>query len=274
MQRTPDFGDLDRLSTTLLPGFEKKKMASASSSSGGAWDELKIQMKDLRALLHSSSLIERRIKCEVKRILNTTISNYEDPHRYENSNTVLEILSGRGISPLEAAFMWMGAWRPSAAISLVFSVMGLKNQGLNLNITDPGTLGGSVPALSEEQLSQLQTFRDLTSQAEKDLTEELATVQMMLADQDVVTDLLKDDEGAEGSSSSSSKLKETLHSKISSLRDVLKRADQLRIKTLLELHSVLAPIQAAQCSIVAFEVAFAMRSLNSATPPTTSCPRK
>ncbi|KAJ7549718.1 hypothetical protein O6H91_04G020300 [Diphasiastrum complanatum] len=72
-------------------------------------------------------------------------------------------------------------------------------------------------------------------------------LQMLVADQNVITVV---------SSRDWSKTRVAVEEKVSKLRDLLIQADSLRSPTLHELFSVLDPIQAAKCTIAAFELAF------------------
>lgn len=78
-------------------------------------------------------------------------------------------------------------------------------------------------------------------------------LQMLASDQDVIAAILID--------TSSSSLKNVLKPRMSRLKKLLIKADQLRLQTLHQLFLVLSPVQVAHCAIAAFELAFSMYAL-------------
>ncbi|KAJ7195000.1 hypothetical protein O6H91_02G057900 [Diphasiastrum complanatum] len=144
--------------------------------------------------------------------------------------------------------MWLGGWRPTSAIVLVFSIMGIESQKESVDAFEPHR---STPLLTERQLYSLKSLQAHTQQAEHDLSNQLGLLQMLVADQNVITAVCSRDW---------SKTRVAVEEKVSKLRDLLIQADSLRSQTLHELYSVLDPIQAAKCSIAAFELAFAINT--------------
>lgn len=58
-----------------------------------------------------------------------------------------------------------------------------------------------------------------------------------------------------------SDVREAMGTKLVELRDLLIEAEELRLRTLWEMMHILTPIQAAQYSLAAFEMAMAVRKL-------------
>ena len=191
--------------------------------------------------------------------------------------------------------MWLGGWRPSCALMLVYSLMGvqlrdeIRSFGLGIK-----NLVRSEAVLSDKQLISLRTVQNRARDEEKKLSKKLASiqvtssvpippprlqlyleltaalnncaknevvnclVQMLLCDQDVVAAVMVDSAPETGKKID---LKAILKPRISRLKKLLIQADHLRLQTLHQLFLVLSPIQVAHCAIAAFELAFSMHAL-------------
>lgn len=90
------------------------------------------------------------------------------------------LVSGGNATPLEASFMWLGGWRPTSALLLVYSLMGvqLENEILHFRDGVRGVLEKSSAILSERQLTNLKNVQKYTRQTEKKLSTKLATLQV------------------------------------------------------------------------------------------------
>lgn len=75
--------------------------------------------------------------------------------------------------------MWLGGWRPSCALMLVYSLMGvqlqdeIRNFGLGIE-----KLVRSEAVLSEKQLVNLRNVQKRARDEEKKLSKKLATIQV------------------------------------------------------------------------------------------------
>jgi len=90
------------------------------------------------------------------------------------------LVSGGNATPLETSFMWLGGWRPTSALLLVYSLMGvqLENEILHFRDGVRGVLETSSAILSERQLTNLKNVQKYTRQTEKKLSTKLATLQV------------------------------------------------------------------------------------------------
>lgn len=83
------------------------------------------------------------------------------------------------MTAMEASFMWLGGWRPSCALMLVYSLMGvqlqdeIRNFGLGIE-----KLVRSEAVLSEKQLVNLRNVQKRARDEEKKLSKKLATIQV------------------------------------------------------------------------------------------------
>lgn len=75
--------------------------------------------------------------------------------------------------------MWLGGWRPSCALMLVYSLMGVQLQdqirsfGNGIN-----KLGRSESVLSDKQIVNLRNVQKHAREEEKKLSKKLATIQV------------------------------------------------------------------------------------------------
>lgn len=87
--------------------------------------------------------------------------------------------SGYGCSAVEIALMWVGRWRPTSAIVLVYSSMGMDSKGTNKEYQ--GIINRdfiNVSPLSEKQLSGLSSLQKYASQLESDISQQVAVIQV------------------------------------------------------------------------------------------------
>lgn len=76
--------------------------------------------------------------------------------------------------------MWLGGWRPTSALLLVYSLMGVQLEDEILRFKDGvrGELDNSSAILSERQLTNLKNVQKYTRQTEKKLSARLASLQV------------------------------------------------------------------------------------------------
>ncbi|CAM6085810.1 unnamed protein product [Calypogeia fissa] len=171
------------------------------------------------------------------------------------------IAAGGGCSALEGAFMWVGGWRPSSAIALAFTVMGVDPAAAMLPSRDACiTLLGSADLTSAEQttIARLKSFHSTTEAREKQLSSRMATFQMTGSDNFVETfkacptALAKSDVN---------EIRNALLPQLVSLTDLLAEAEHLRLTTARKLMQLLSPSQGVKWVLIAFELIFAVRKL-------------
>ncbi|KAJ7515938.1 hypothetical protein O6H91_22G035100 [Diphasiastrum complanatum] len=161
------------------------------------------------------------------------------------------MLLGTWKSPLEVGFLWMGGWRPTAAVVLVFSLMGIQMESELWKILE-GIEVPSMATLSAKQLSMLNALQQRSRLAEDDLSNRLALIQMLVADQEMVK---------ASESRDLTEVREAMEPKLACLRDLLIEAEVLRFRTLEEMARILTAVQAAQFIVAAYELVVAVKNL-------------
>ncbi|KAG0606158.1 hypothetical protein M758_9G118700 [Ceratodon purpureus] len=169
------------------------------------------------------------------------------------------LFSGGSVTAIEASFMWLGGWRPSCAMMLVYSLMGVQLRD-EIRSFGLGTekLVRSEAVLSDKQIVNLRNVQNRARGEEKKLSKKLASIQMLVSDQDVLAAVMLE---SSPDRTKRTDLKTVLKPRMSRLKKLLIQADQLRLQTLHQLFSVLSPVQVAHCAIAAFELAFSMHAL-------------
>lgn len=246
------------------------------------WMECQPHIRALRETMHSATANR-----DVENLLQKCVSLYMATIRHNSSledEKIYIALSGGRITAMEATFTWLGGWRPSTAILLVYSLMGvqledeIRNFGYGLR-----DLTNTSAVLSHRQITNLTKVQKTTRDVERKLSKKLAYIQMLISDRDVLaavktqvefestsrTTTRSSDPSSSSSSSSSSKtrtddLRTVLKPRMSRLKKLLIQADQLRLTTLHQLFLVLTPVQVARCASAAFELAFMIRELGNA----------
>lgn len=155
--------------------------------------------------------------------------------------------------------MWMGRWRPTTAVVLVYSTMGVDFEGSAKETQKMSKHVRDTILLSERQLSGLSALRKHAHQTESDLSQQLATLQMLLVEQNTVAALHLGE--AEEGVSDLSNFQQLIDLKLAQLQTLLIKADDLRLHTLRVLFDLLTPVQAASCSVAAYELMFGLKSL-------------
>ncbi|KNA04568.1 hypothetical protein SOVF_198500 [Spinacia oleracea] len=254
--------------STLEPGFEpdmqKCKLESDSESDSEFalepfhkffLDWLLVQERDLQELktmvkTHSESEDSESTQ-RLKELVDRVMSHYEEFYQARAKSikeNVLLVLTPDWLSKLEDAFLWIGGWRPTTAVHLLYSKAGLQLEARLmevLNGVNPDDLGN----LSVSQLVRVNQVQMQTIAEERKLTEELASHQETLADDSMVelsekyADLLSEAVDTE-SDSVQQRVHTTLVPKEHGLEDILRKSDDLRLRTLKNVVDILSPIQA------------------------------
>lgn len=168
------------------------------------------------------------------------------------------IATGAWKTPFEAGMMWMGGWRPTTAIVLVFSLIGLQIENELQRLLE-GINVSSMAALSAKQLAKLNALQQHTSTEEDEISNRLAVLQMLVADQQMTRATTADPPSSD--CFNMAEIREAIEPKLAGLRDLFVEAETLRLRTLQELFDVLSPIQAAQYAVAALEMAKAIHKL-------------
>ncbi|MCO5566411.1 hypothetical protein L7F22_020088 [Adiantum nelumboides] len=147
---------------------------SSSKSPATGWAEWEPFVNKLREAV--------KTKCSEKDLHNLLAecrNKYEEQLSVSTIDEALTVISGYGCSALEIAFMWMGRWRPTSAVVLVYSTMGVDLKGMSKEFGDllSKDFVESNP-LTEKQLSGLSTLQKYASEAEADISQQLAMIQI------------------------------------------------------------------------------------------------
>ncbi|CAM6091404.1 unnamed protein product [Calypogeia fissa] len=188
----------------------------------------------------------------------THYSKYVDAKIQAAREDVAYVAAGMWRTPLEAGFLWMGGWRPTTAIVLAYSLMGIQIENELRKLLD-GIEVPSMAALSAKQLGKLNHMQKKTRDGEDDISSRLAVLQMLVADQQMARATTAEPPPSE--TNDLSEVREAMEPKLVQLRDLLIESEELRLRTLREMMQILTPLQAAQYTVAAFEMAMAVRKL-------------
>ncbi|KAI5069485.1 hypothetical protein GOP47_0015786 [Adiantum capillus-veneris] len=233
-------------------------MSSSQSTESSRWAEWEPFVNQIWAAIKSKCMDK-----DFHSLLAECRSKYEDQLSVSTIDEALTIISGYGCSALEIAFMWMGRWRPTSAVVLVYSTMGVDLKGVSKEFGD--LLNKGFPQsnpLNEKQLSALSTLQKYASDAEADISQQLAMIQMLLVEQNTVA-ALRLGETCELEMTDIVEFQMLIDAKLKELQSLLEKADNLRLHTLRVLFELLSPVQAASCIIAAYELLLALRYLSS-----------
>jgi hypothetical protein len=226
-------------------------------------------IRALREKIQSATASSDR---DVENLLQKCVSLYMATIHHNSSmedEKIYIALSGGRLTAMEASYTWLGGWRPTSALLLVYSLMGvqledeIRNFGYGLR-----DFTNTSAVLSHRQLTNLTNVQKSTRSVEKKLSKKLAHIQMLISDQDVLAAVIQvestKNSPSSSSSFSSSDLRTVVKPRMSRLKKLLIQADQLRLTTLHQLFLVLTPVQVARCASAAFELAFMMREMGNA----------
>lgn len=199
-------------------------------------------------------------------LVSRVMGHYETYYQVKSESAdqnVLGVLNPSWRSNLEESFFWIGGWRPSTAFHLLYSVTGLHMEaGLSELLTGLST--GDMGDLSLSQLRRIDELQRQTVREERKLTENLAALQETVADKSMVelshmaTELLRNQNsvnlGRGGTELVSERVGSTIGTKEDELKEILGRADDLRLRTLRNVVDILSPIQAVYFLIAAAEL--------------------
>ncbi|KAJ7530026.1 hypothetical protein O6H91_15G075700 [Diphasiastrum complanatum] len=235
--------------TDILPGSDgNTRLASW-------WESLRMQMRLLRSALNGTSS-GSQLDLELKKLLSDCLNFYIASSEICFDKVICDFISGQHSASLEAAFMWLGGWRPTSALMLVHFVLSGHSQGEQASTPAPEI---RTSALSDKQLSNINNLQKHTQQAENELSYQFAIFQMLVADQTMVKAFVSE---AGASKNDYSEAYKAVESKIENLGELLRQAEKLRLQTLKELFNLLTPVQAARCSTTAFELVFSLKALS------------
>ncbi|MCO5581263.1 hypothetical protein L7F22_035141 [Adiantum nelumboides] len=198
----------------------------------------------------AGKIVVVRLEVDCHKVLNDCFDAYKKYlHETSKDDEALGVISGSGCTPNEIAFMWMGRWRPTSGIVLVYSTMGLdplvSAKGCIKNAVQHSSFGH---ALNEQQLSGLNALQAQAFMAESNISKQLAVIQMLLVEQDAVS-MLHLEEPMSDKRKDLSDFQKLIDARLLELQSLLRKADDLRLHTLRELLDLLAPAQVKPSAI-------------------------
>nr|XP_043613244.1 protein DOG1-like 3 [Erigeron canadensis] len=163
-------------------------------------------------------------------------------------------------SKLEDAFLWIGGWRPTLAIHLLYSKSGIQLEA-KLGDLVRGLTTGDLGDLDASQMKQIDELQRKTIHNERKLSEKYAKLQESAADKsmvelsNVVSEMSRsENRNHDEQNETEEKVQGTLDSKEDDMEELLHMADDLRLETLKAVIDILKPIQAVYFLIAAAEL--------------------
>ncbi|MFS8014969.1 putative transcription factor TGA like domain-containing protein [Helianthus anomalus] len=196
-------------------------------------------------------------------LIEKVVRHYEQYYRTKSDwkkRDAIAMYTPSWLSNLEEVFLWIGGWRPTLAIHLLYSKSGIQ---LDAKLGDliRGITTGDLSDLSPKQMEKIDELHRKTIHEERVLTEKLAKVQETAADRSMVelssavSEMMRSGGGGGGDGEESEeRVEEVLEVKNGQMEELLHRADDLRLETLKAVIEILTPIQAAYFLIAAAEL--------------------
>lgn len=221
------------------------------------WAEWGFYVTKLQAALKSGCA-----ETDLHGFLTQCADAYAEHLRVSSAEEALTVISGYGCSAVEIALMWVGRWRPTSAIVLVYSAMGMDPKGINKEyqgIKNRDFI--NVSPLSEKQLSGLSSLQKHASQVESDISQQVAMIQMLLVEQNTVA-ALRLGETCSVEMCDFLAFQQVLDAKLKEVQALLQSADNLRVHTLRMVLELLTPLQATYCFLAAHKLMHALQSFS------------
>ncbi|XP_017628953.2 protein DELAY OF GERMINATION 1-like [Gossypium arboreum] len=164
-------------------------------------------------------------------------------------------------STFEAAFLWIGGWRPTMAFHLLYSKSGIQLENQLYHLIH-GLGKGDLGDLSPSQLVRIDKLQAKTVKEEKNISEKMAKYEGTLADScmvkltHMVSEMMRRGDGYEEGVGVEVEVEVELAMELKKerLKEMLRRADDLRLKTLKALIDIMTPSQGVHYLIAAAEL--------------------
>lgn len=221
-------------------------------------EEMKRRFGRLRVALQQASIGEEKEVAVLVQACHSHYCEYMDEKIKLCKEDASFVVAGMWRTPLEAGFLWMGGWRPTTAVVLAYSLMGMQIESELQKLLE-GIELPTMAALSARQLSMLDSLQQKLRAAEDGISNQLAVLQMLLADQQMAKAAAANPPPSE--SNDLSDVREAMESKLAGLRDLLAEAEKLRGETIREILNILRPIQAGQYALAAYDMTMAVKKL-------------
>lgn len=198
----------------------------------------------------------------VKRVVEHYEEYYKAKSKWADKN-ILQILSPPWTSSVEDALLWIGGWRPTMAVHLLYSKSSLQFES-KFNDWVQGILTKhDLGDLTRSQLSLIDELQKQTINEEKEITGKMAKQQEKAADMDMVglshlvSEAMREEEKgtrARDHEAELSQAESILNPKEKGFKEILEKADNLRLRTLRSVIEILSATQAVHFLIAAAEL--------------------
>ncbi|XP_038896732.1 protein DOG1-like 4 [Benincasa hispida] len=175
------------------------------------------------------------------RLVETVMSHYSDYYRVKSiaaERDPLSVFSAPWATSLERSLHWIAGWRPTTTFHLIYSESSILFESRIVDILR-GLRTGDLGDLSPSQFRRVSELQCQTVEEENAITEELSEWQ------DDVSELI----GARAE----------MTGRVEGLVSIIKKADDLRLRTVQKVVEFLTPKQAIEFLIAATELQFGVR---------------
>ncbi|KAL3686161.1 hypothetical protein R1sor_004183 [Riccia sorocarpa] len=246
-------------------------MGSVSEMSLEAYAEFQQKWKEEQDILThelEEALTAGKAENELHQLVRKLEKHYEEYYVAKDGalkHDALRMMQPGWKCPLEAAFMWIGGWRPTTVFQLAYAQAG---EQLEEQLTQllQGLSTPSMASLSSSQLQRISNLQVTTQESEEELTHKEAVLQQGMADQPVLTLAVAAAEEESEDGENMNALKDAMGEKVEALENLIRDADSLRTETLKKMLRILTPIQAAQYLVAAGKLQIGIRKLEHVTP--------
>ncbi|XP_030514685.2 protein DOG1-like 4 [Rhodamnia argentea] len=226
-------------------------MSSGFDRFYGVWlEQLRQQVDQLAAAPKPPTTADHHQ--QLHHLVTKFMNHYADYYRTKAlaaDRDVLAVLAAPWITALERSLHWIGGWRPTTVFHLVYTESSILFEARIIDILR-GFRTGDLGDLSPSQFRGVSELQCDTVREENVITEEMSEWQ------DGVSDLMAASLDLEG--------------KIGKLGEIVKKADELRLKTVRRVVELLTPQQAVEFLISASELQFGIRGWGLSL---SNCPR-
>lgn len=194
-------------------------------------------------------------------LIERVVRHYEQYYQAKSNREkrdAISMFSPTWRSKLEDAFLWIGGWRPTLAIHLLYSKSGIQMEA-KIGDLMRGLTTGDLGDLETNQINRINDLQKKTIREERILSEKFAKQQESVADRSMVelsnavSEMIRNENGGDDGENEE-KVESTLDSKKDGFEELLHMADDLRLETLKAVIEILRPIQAVHFLIAAAEL--------------------
>ncbi|KAI3707510.1 hypothetical protein L6452_26106 [Arctium lappa] len=193
-------------------------------------------------------------------LIERVVGHYEQYYQAKSNwekRDAISMFSPTWRSKLEDSFLWIGGWRPTLAIHLLYSKSGIQMEA-KLGDLIRGLTTGDLGDLAPDQIKGIDDLQKKTIREERMLSDKLAKQQESVADRSMVelsnavSEMIRNEN--DDAENEEEKVESTLDSKKDGFEELLHMADDLRLETLKAVIEILTPIQAVHFLIAAAEL--------------------